>query len=285
MNRLRAGAKRIPLLRGTYRVFRRVYLRCRSELGSVYWAVRKQYVEFRLKSKSAEDAFTWIYQRNKWGGTDSVSGQGSDAEQTRHVVSGLSGLIREKQIRSVLDIPCGDFHWMKNVELAGADYIGADIVRDIVEQNEKIYAREGLRFEHLDLMNDALPTVDLVFSRDCLVHFSYEDIFKALHNICAGDSKYLLTSTFVERAENTDIVTGQWRPLNLEVPPFSLPAPVALIDEECSQYNGSYRDKALGLWRIEDIRACLPQSGDAPRQSAQWAISTSSMSTGSPRSS
>ena len=36
---------------------------------------------------------------------------------------------------------------------------------------------------------------------------------------------YLLTTTFPGAAANEEIVTGDWRVLNLEAPPFGLPPP------------------------------------------------------------
>ena len=59
----------------------------------------------------------------------------------------------------------------------------------------------------------------------------------------------------VDAAEpaNIDIVTGDWRPLNLERPPFGFPPAHELINEQCSEGNGAFRDKSLGLWRIADL--------------------------------
>ncbi len=107
---------------------------------------------------------------------------------------------------------------MKNVDLSGIKYIGGDIVEELVTQNVKEYERKSRRFKKLNLINDELPKVDLVFCRDCLVHLSFDEIFRSLGNIFKSDSKYLLTTTFPEKAKNYDIATGQWRALNLELP-------------------------------------------------------------------
>ena len=70
-----------------------------------------------------------------------------------------------------------------------------------------------------------------------------------------------MTNTFVERADNQDIATGGWRPLNLQAPPFSLPPPARMIDEQCLGYGGLARDKRLALWRLTELP--LPPAGDA----------------------
>ena len=83
------------------------------------------------------------------------------------------------------------------------------------------------------------------------------DIFHTLENICSSQSKYILTTTFLERKDNHDISTGQWRVLNLESAPFMLLRPLRIIGEGCTEGNGAYIDKALGMWRIADIRGRL----------------------------
>lgn len=112
---------------------------------------------------------------------------------------------------------------MKSVDLKGIEYTGADIVKDLVQQNREQYARDGVRFEALDLIADELPRVDMVLCRDCLVHFSFADIFLALENVCQSESDYLLATTFPATRDNRDIVTGEWRAISLEHAPFQLP--------------------------------------------------------------
>lgn len=223
----------------------------------VYHILHNKYVAFQLKSKSAEDVFTDIYRRNKWRGKDSVSGTGSDGHQTRVIARELPALFNEFNISTMLDIPCGDFHWMKSVDLKGMNYTGADIVKDLIQRNRERYERDSIRFQSLNLIRDKLPKVDLVFCRDCLVHFSFEDIYLALHNICESQSEFLLTTTFTDRIDNHDIVRGQWRVINLELVPFVLPKPLKIINEGCTEGDGAYEYKALGLWRIADIRESL----------------------------
>jgi hypothetical protein len=163
----------------------------------------------------------------------------------------------------MLDVPCGDYHWMNEVDLGGVAYTGGDIVRELVDRNLVTHAREGVAFQYVDLVSGPLPRADLVFCRDCLVHFSFEDVLSAFETIRASGAKYLLTTTFVDREKNHDIPTGSWRPLNLEKPPFGLPAPLRLVDEECTEGGGVHRDKALGLWRVEDLPE-RSRSGGAP---------------------
>jgi SAM-dependent methyltransferase len=203
-----------------------------------------------------EDIFTGICRRNAWKGTVSVSGTGSDLGQTARIAAALPILFQRFQVRSVLDLACGDFYWMSRVDLRGVSYLGVDIVRALVEHNQR-YARDGVAFRHLDLIADPLPQAHLVVCRDCLVHLPFADVLRALHNICRSGSGLLLTTTFPARRRNLDIVTGQWRTLNLELEPFNLPAPVLVLEEGCTENEGIYADKSLGLWRVSDVKVSL----------------------------
>jgi hypothetical protein len=225
-------------------------------------AVLGGHVHQKSKPKGMADIFTDIYRNNSFGGKDSVSGPGSDVQQTRVIASELPNLLRALNAASMLDLPCGDFHWMKGVDLRNTDYTGADIVTELITINNKKYARAGARFQRLNLIKDKLPKVDLILCRDCLVHFSFADICFALNNVCNSQSEYLLTTTFTDRKENRDIATGEWRALNLELAPFGLPKPLKTINEGCTEDDGVNGDKSLGLWRIEDIRQNL--HGSAP---------------------
>jgi len=110
-------------------------------------------------------------------------------------------------------------------------------------------------FRKLDLIHDTLPAVDAVLCRDCLVHLSFTDAQEALANVARSGAKWLLTTSFPRVERNDDIVTGQWRPLNLTRPPFNLPEPAKRIAENCTE--SEFADKVLGVWPIAD----LPQAG------------------------
>ena len=197
--------------------------------------------------------FSRIYASNKWEGKGSISGPGSDVDQTRILVEELPRLLANFDVRTMLDIPCGDFHWMRNVRLEKIDYTGADIVGELIERNTQGYESDSIHFRNLDLIKDRLPAVDLILCRDCLVHLSFKDLWSALLNVCSSGAIYLLATTFTRRTENQDIVTGHWRRLNLQVAPFMLPPPLAILNEGCTEGGGENDDKSLGLWKIADI--------------------------------
>jgi hypothetical protein len=159
----------------------------------------------------------------------------------------------------MIDIPCGDFNWMSHIDLGVETYFGFDIVEEIIEHNRKKYPNQQYQFECVDILTDPLPGVDLIFCRDCIVHFSYKDAYQAFSNIIKSQAKYLLTTTFPEK-ENKDIKTGQWRPLNLCQPPFNFPLPLKLIKDRSKLENDPYSDKSMGLWEIHQLRESFKTS-------------------------
>ena len=202
---------------------------------------------------SSKDVFSEIYRTRAWGSDESVSGPGSTVAALAGFKHELEALVNRLQIKSVLDAGCGDFNWMKHLDVALAQYVGIDVVPEIVAANRRAYASDTRVFLNLDMTSDGLPQADLILCRDCLVHFSYEDIFAALRNFRESKSAYLLTTTFPEHSENADIRSGDWRPLNLQRPPFNFPAPRELINEKRKLANGEPANKFLGLWRLEDL--------------------------------
>jgi SAM-dependent methyltransferase len=216
----------------------------------------------RYAFASRERVFTTIYLNNRWGDDQSSSGQGSSLEQTSRLRKHLPELWRRYSVRDILDAPCGDFYWMREVVGALDTYVGVDIVEAIIRENSRRYAGEHARFVCADLVEDPLPKAQLVLCRDCLVHLSFWDAARALANIHRAGAEYLLTTTFPNVRENRDIVTGSWRPINLELPPFGFPAPIEVFNEGCTQADGAFADKSMGLWRLVD----LPLHDRAPKR-------------------
>ncbi len=207
----------------------------------------------KFAEKKPKDVFTEIYTTNHWKSSESISGTGSELTQTESLVKDLDKLIVDMSITSILDIPCGDFRWMQNVNLSKVNYIGADIVEDIIKLNIEKHEKNNIKFKVIDLINDPLPKSDLIITRDCLVHLSYKDINKAIENIRNSGCKYLLTTTFTDCHSNYDIITGDWRRLNFQDKPFDFSNPILIINENCTEGKGEQKDKSMALWEISKI--------------------------------
>ena len=108
-------------------------------------------------------------------------------------------------------------------------------------------------------IRDPLPRSDLILCRDCLVHLSFQNIARAVARFRASGAEFLLVTTFPEWEDNRDCEDGDWRALNMTKPPFHWPPLHELIDERCEEGDGGWRDKSLGLWRLDE----LPDGGAA----------------------
>ena len=79
-------------------------------------------------------AFAWIYEENRWHNGESKSGLGSTLAFTKRLRVDLEALFEGLNATSLLDAPCGDFNWMRHVQLpAGCAYMGRDIVPKLIE--------------------------------------------------------------------------------------------------------------------------------------------------------
>ena len=210
-------------------------------------------IALRNVFRSRAGVFSNIYAKRLWRDGESFSGPGSSLEQTIILRKQLPLLLKEKNIGVVLDAPCGDLNWISRTELGVSKYIGADIVPDLIAANRKKFASDNFRsFICLDICEDPLPEADIIIIRDAWVHLSYAEIKRSLENLKRSKITWLLCTHFPGRL-NEEILTGNWRPLNLQAAPFHFPAPEMLINEGCTEADGRFSDKSLGLWKISDL--------------------------------
>ena len=126
-------------------------------------------------------------------------------------------------------------------------------MRPLVDKNQSEYGDDTTRFIHLDIIQDPLPAADLWFCRDCLIHLFFADIRAAINNFLASEIQYLLTTVHSECRENTEIQTGEFRLLDLELPPFSFPEPLQYVDDSADNLPA----RAMALWSRETLRSAL----------------------------
>ena len=206
-----------------------------------------------LEKLGLQERFERIYHTNLWSDPETRSGTGSSLDSTRVLREKLPNALHKLGTRVLLDVPCGDFTWMERVDLTGIDYIGGDIVRSIIDSNRQEKSGKRRRFIEVDLTRDKLPDADVLLCRDCLVHLSYANIAQVFDNIRRSRIRYVLMTSFPGRGDNKDVEDGDWRPLDFEAAPFSFPEPVLTIVEECEEEGGSYADKSLCAWTVNDI--------------------------------
>jgi len=212
-----------------------------------------------------EEIFNECYERNLFQGKISKSGPGSDPDQTVILKSELIKLCHDLKIDTFVDFPCGDFSWMKDIikDLDIHTYLGMDIVKRLIEDLKCSYedfdSVPMIFFKQADIVTDVIPNADLLLCRDCLVHLSFDSAVKALRNMAKSHVKYFLMTTFTnDKWKNVDFEDGtNWYPINMTKSPFNLPMPGSWINEHCTECNGGYSDKSLGLWTNDELKkAC-----------------------------
>lgn len=218
----------------------------------------KRFEKEILSLKSNEDKFTWIYKNNFWSSIESLSGTGSTLKYTENLRNELPKLFKMYSIKKVFDAPCGDFNWMILVlNSVNIEYIGADIVKPLIDNLNDKYKSKKIAFMHFDLVKDVPPEVDLMICRDCLFHLSFQDTKSVLENFIKSNSTYLLTTTHKNMENsftNRDILTGDFRCIDLFSEPYSFPAdPLHVIED----WIAPDPERQMCLWTRDQVLMAL----------------------------
>jgi hypothetical protein len=191
--------------------------------------------------------FTTIFQQNLWQDAESVSGPGSSLVKTEVIRHRLPGLLASLEISSLLDAPCGDYNWMRLTRLEPGSYIGVDIVPGLIERNNRLYAGKGRKFQVADITGDKLPRCQAVLCRDCFIHLTSTQILNTLKNFQRSGARYLLATNHPAEEVYREIETGEWRSVNLNLPPFNLPPPLLRMVEN------PLTGKSLDVWELQKL--------------------------------
>src|SRR5690349_11851139 len=105
-----------------------------TALRTRFWRFRDRVKLRVLGRRHLTATFSRIYEQNLWGDKESVSGTGSSITATVVVRSELPALLERLGVQSLLDAPCGDFTWMKEVVGGIGRYTGVDIVPRLIER-------------------------------------------------------------------------------------------------------------------------------------------------------
>jgi len=207
-----------------------------------------------LFHRSLAERFTAIYENRVWlngRSTGSLSGLGSEIEHTTSLRLEIPKILRDLNAQLLVDVGCGDFTWMKEVDLP-CSYIGLDIVPAVINANESLFGSEERSFCVLDATTDPLPRGDVFLCREVMFHLSFSDIWRLIENIRRSEARFLLATSDSTIPYNADILSGDFRLLNLGRKPFDFPTPERLITDACvapGRILGVWRTAALPHWK------------------------------------
>ena len=218
------------------------------------WLLTRLYylkLSLRNRGRTARSIFSDYWHTNHWRNSESKSGDGSTLKYTEGIRRELPGLIERVGVKTLLDLPCGDFNWFKEVSLPpGVRYMGGDIVPEMVTQLSQQYGSPVRQFRCIDALGDELPSADLWMCRDLIFHLPHSDIFRLLDNFLASSVEYLLiTSHAGSKVKNEDTFMGGFRLVDLRLSPFGLPeASQRIVD-----YIEGYPERYLLLYQRADL--------------------------------
>lgn len=199
-------------------------------------------------------AFSHIYKTRFWADEESASGPGSSLKSTTTLRLFFPIIIKALNVKSILDAGCGDLNWLKEIPLDIDTYIGIDIVPELIEKNNEIYANDWCKFYTLDLVKDPITYADLIFCRDVLQHLAYKEVKQILNNFKKSGALYLFTTTYLTIQENNiDTRSGDCRYINLQHAPFNFPEPLCAFDELSAEPDMLTWRKRMGVWRMCEI--------------------------------
>lgn len=187
-------------------------------------------------------AFAQIYHRGVWPGLLSRSGPGSDPfhPMVRVALTALDAVVDALGVRSVIDAACGDARWIVEHFLARRPevaYTGVDIVAHVIEENRQRYPRLDFLCADLGSGDGALPSADLVFSKETFNHMFVQDAACAVNRLAKAGSKYLLVNIVRSACNLIGASKGHhanYAQYDYSLPPFNLRkiAPVVEINRE-----------------------------------------------------
>lgn len=129
--------------------------------------------------------FSQIYETRFWGKgtTDSpLSGPGSTPFTSRPYVNFVSKIIRNFDIKSVLDIGHGDWAMWQEYQFQDTYYLGIDVVEGLSAKNNQLYGNQNRVF--LEVSGDEfLPEAELLICKDVLQHLARLDIDSLLSQL------------------------------------------------------------------------------------------------------
>lgn len=170
-----------------------------------------------------DKVFSDIYARSVWG---KGSGAGSVPANVEEYLRYLQEFIRSRGIRRIVDCGCGDWQLMRHVELAGVDYLGIDLVPDVISRNRQEFGRPGVRFELGNFTEMELPDADLVLCKDVLQHLPNRAVFRFLAQLDRFEYALLTNDLGRNAARDATLAGSSWHfaPIDLMAPPFNVRA-------------------------------------------------------------
>ena len=143
------------------------------------------------------EAFRIHYEddNSQWGKS---SGGGSDPYHTIEYRCFLEKFIRMNNIKSIVDIGCGDWQFSRLMNLDGIKYVGFDVVPRMINRNLKLFSSHSIEFAVMPDNIADVPSADLLLMKDVLQHLPDNVIFEFASKVFSKFKFCLLSNSFVK---------------------------------------------------------------------------------------
>lgn len=223
-----------------------------SPLKKLYWKLIDFFYFLRYRNKTNKEIFKDIYINKRWGDQEFYSGDGSNnPEIFINYINKVNALIRElsktEEIHCI-DLGCGDFNIGSKLIEYVESYTACDIVDHLIDRNITTYKSLKVNFRILDIVNDEIPSGNLIIIRQVLQHLCNDDINRVLKKI--SRYKYIICSEHIPNDKfipNLDKKNGPNIRLSigrkgsgvvLTEPPFNFFAQKTLLIDEAEESSG-----------------------------------------------
>lgn len=179
-------------------------------------------------------------------GSSSIAG-------TKILRDAVPELFEKYGIVSMFDSGCNDCVWASRWP-ASIVYSGGDISLSMVSDAWKNFPNLDVQVH--DATSDTFPAVDLIFSRDVVIHFNDQDKKKFLQNWLVSTVPWLLITHDETLDHNVDFdydlhyVAFPLAPVNWCLSPWNFPIPTDKI-YEIKNYD---RGRCMALWHRDQIK-------------------------------
>lgn len=171
--------------------------------------------------ESLTERFTATYAANEWR---YGSGHGSLPINNVPYIEFISNFIVRNDIRTVVDLGCGDWQFSRFMDWSKVKYAGFDLVEAVINENNNNFSSENVEFKLLRDLS-SIPSADLLICKDVMQHLPNRIVIDYIEFAFRKFRYILITNDDLpEQWLNGDIRAGNFRPVRLDRHPFNYPA-------------------------------------------------------------
>jgi SAM-dependent methyltransferase len=183
-----------------------------------------------------KQVFENIYKKGIWSGNNPkipLSGPGSSIANTFKIIKALDKFVVDNEIKTILDIGCGDLTWIKTTNFFNnpdVEYVGIDIVEPLINSHAMKYSH---KFKCMDITENldfiSSNNWDLIICRDMLFHNPLDSAFELVKTIKDSSRFYCLTSHNCRKNLDNLSNSSHYSQRNLFIEPFCLSSSSYLV--------------------------------------------------------